>query len=118
MAGLPIFDETPILKPQAVSSGAQGFTQLAQLFGEVAKTGTEIAGRALESESRAHLYNATATAQQIKNDYELSLKANPDPIAGEVALQAMGDSLTDLTKNSYVNKADRMLLQKDRKSVV
>jgi hypothetical protein len=112
MANLPIFDEAPILQAQKVSSGAEGMDNVARLFGEVTKVGVGIVGNNLEAESKAHLYQANRQAQQIKQDYELSLKANPDPIAGQIALRTMNESLGELSKNAYVNRSDRGLLQK------
>lgn len=112
MSKLPIFDERSILKPQQVASGAKGAEDVSQLFGAVGKEGVKIAGNALEAESKAHLYMQSSLTAKATNDYELSLKKDPNPKAGAIHLKTLGNIFGDILKNSTLNNEDRLTLQK------
>lgn len=109
---LPIFDNRSVLQPQKVASGAEGTENVAQLFGNVAKAGVEIVGQQLEAESKANLYMQGSLIGQALTDYELSLKADPDPKKGAVHLQTLKNSLNISLNEAKVNNHDRGELRK------
>lgn len=98
----------PILTDTPIASAAKGSEALAQSFGEVAKSASEISADLEQDKSSAMYTQAVSNMQQVKNDAHIQMIQNPGH-AQTIADNAK-NSIQTINTSAYVNRGDRQRL--------
>lgn len=97
--------DQPILTDTPIADAAKGSEALAQSFGEVAKSASEISANLAEDKSSAMYTQAVSNMQQVKNDAHIQMIQNPGQ-AQTIADNAK-NSIQAINTSAYVNQGDR-----------
>lgn len=111
MAEIPRLQESePVLQPQGVVSGAEGFKEFAQTLGSLSEKAVKHVETIEEEKSDAMFTSSVADIEKLKT--QAYVRMTEDPSSAKRVAEDMKASLDAIEKNAFVNKADRNRLKK------